>query len=146
MKDNNWCLTLLAIITTLLGIALFVEPQKSLASQVKSSSATGTINKFLQQTLPPLPPEQRTESYKKLQGAMKGLEKWMGSYQNVRKSGDGYSAVFKNGYIPIKVEFKADQSVGTFVFSGCPVGKSLSIKQSPSNMRSILAKCPNLKP
>jgi hypothetical protein len=146
MKDNNWCLPVVTIITTLLGVTLLGEPSKSLASQVKTSAATGTINKFLQQALQPLPPEKRTESYKKLQGAMQDLEKWMGSYQNVKKSGDGYSAVFKNGYVPIKVEFKADQSVGRLVFSGCPVGKSLSIKQAPRNMRSVLAKCPNLKP
>jgi hypothetical protein len=149
MKKAIANLRIISQIAVAMGSAIFLllAPSMQLTAQAQMSSTKEvTINKFLRQSLLPLPPEKRSENYKKIQEGMISLEKWLGPYQKVQKDGDNYLVVFKDGALPVQVGFKSDKSIESFTFSGCPIGKSLSLSKAPSNLKPVLSKCPNLKP
>ena len=72
------------------------------------------------------------------------LKKWMGTFQRIRTDGNSYIAVFDRGSIPIDAKFKANGSVESLNF-GCPISKSLSLSDAPSNIRQTLSKCAGFK-
>jgi hypothetical protein len=72
------------------------------------------------------------------------FKQWMGSYQRIRKEGDGYVAVFDSGSLPLDAKFKANGSIDTMNF-GCPKSKSLSIDTAPAGIRQSLSKCAGFK-
>jgi hypothetical protein len=72
------------------------------------------------------------------------FKKWMGAYQRIRKDGNNYTAVFDSGSLPIDAKFKANGSIESMSF-GCPISKSLSPSDAPSNLRTALSKCAGFK-
>jgi hypothetical protein len=73
-----------------------------------------------------------------------GFKKWMGTFQRIRIDGNTYIAVFDRGSVPIDAKFKANGSVESLSF-GCPISKSLSLSDAPSNIRQTLSKCAGFK-
>lgn len=79
------------------------------------------------------------------QGQLIGIFKnWMGAFQRIRTDGNNYIAVFDRGSLPIDAKFKANGSVESLSF-GCPISKSLSLSDAPSNIRQTLSKCAGFK-
>ena len=82
-----------------------------------------------------------SNSQRQLIGSFKN---WMGTYQRIRMDGNNYIAVFDRGSLPIDAKFKANGSVESLNF-GCPISKSLSLSDAPSNLRQALSKCAGFK-
>jgi hypothetical protein len=78
------------------------------------------------------------------QGVIGSLKKWMGAYQHIRKDGDTYLLVFDSGSLPLDVRFTTSGSIESMNF-GCPISKSLSISDAPSDLRQVLSKCSKFK-
>ena len=72
------------------------------------------------------------------------FKKWMGAYQRVRKEGNGYVAVFDSGSLPLDAKFKSNGSIESMSF-GCPISRSLSINDAPTDVRKALSKCAGFK-
>jgi hypothetical protein len=69
------------------------------------------------------------------------FKNWMGSYQRVRKdSNNGYIIIFDRGSLPLDAKFKPNGSVDSLTF-GCPISRSLSINDAPTNLHKQLSKC-----
>ncbi len=72
------------------------------------------------------------------------FKNWLGAFQRIRTDGNNYIAVFDRGSLPIDAKFKANGSVESLIF-GCPISKSLSLSDAPSDVRQALSKCPGFK-
>jgi hypothetical protein len=79
------------------------------------------------------------------QAVISNLKKWMGSYQRIRKDDDNYLLVFDGGSLPIDIQTSASGSVTGLNF-GCPISKTLSISDAPSELRQVLSQCSKFKP
>jgi hypothetical protein len=117
---------------------------------IEQELETGIVHEFLQNSLKPLTTKKRAGKYQKLHAAMLSLEKWLGSYQKVQKSQNGYVAVFTNGSVPVTASFKTNKLIRSAksvsdLFLGCPISKSLALRLVPSTIRSTFPKCPNLQ-
>ena len=79
------------------------------------------------------------------QGLISSLKKWMGAYQRIRKDDDNYLLVFDGGSLPIDIQTSASGSVSGMTF-GCPISRTLSISDAPSELRQVLRQCSSFKP
>jgi hypothetical protein len=79
------------------------------------------------------------------QGVISGLKKWMGAYQRIRKDDDNYLLVFDGGSLPIDIQVSASGSISGLNF-GCPISRTLSISDAPSELRQVLSQCSKFKP
>ena len=78
------------------------------------------------------------------QGLIGSLKKYMGSYQHIRKNDDNYILVFDSGSIPIDIQVSDSGSVSGMSF-GCPISRTLSLSDAPSELRQILSQCSRFK-
>ena len=78
------------------------------------------------------------------QGVIGSLKKWMGRYQHIRKNDDNYILVFDSGSLPIDIQVSATGSIAALNF-GCPISRTLSISDAPSDLRQILSQCSRFK-
>ncbi len=120
MQKINYVATVLGITFSLGQPMAFAQP--SIESTIDSSIRNNSI------------PGASKES----NAVIVGLKKWMGPYQALKKSDDGYSASFQKGSLPIKVSLQG-------VNVGCPK-TSVPLSAAPANVQKVFAKCPNLKP
>ena len=79
------------------------------------------------------------------QGVISSLKKWMGAYQRIRKDDDNYLLVFDGGSLPIDIQVSASGSIAGLNF-GCPISRTLSISDAPSELRQVLSQCSKFKP
>jgi hypothetical protein len=84
--------------------------------------------------------DESSSSNSKYQISPASLKQWMGAYQRIRKEGNIYIVIFDRGSLPIEVRFKANGSVEGVGF-GCPVSKSLSLGDAPSDLQRSFSKC-----
>jgi hypothetical protein len=77
-------------------------------------------------------------------GLLTSLEGWIGNYQRIRKEGSGYVAVFDRGSLPLDAKFKSNGSIESMTF-GCPMSRSVSINDAPTDIRKALSKCGGFK-
>jgi hypothetical protein len=68
------------------------------------------------------------------------LKTWMGAYQRTLGDGTNYVAIFDRGSIPLTVELKDSGDIKSLVF-GCPVTKSLSLSDAPTDLQKLWIKC-----
>jgi hypothetical protein len=124
--------------------------EEKIQKAIEQELEIGIVHKFLQDSLKPLTTKKRPGKYQKLQAAILNLEKWLGSYQKVQKSKNGYVAIFNNGSVPVTAGFKTNKLIKSKyvsdLFLGCPISKSLALRPVPSSIRSTFPKCPNLQP
>ena len=73
-------------------------------------------------------------------GLLTSLTVWIGNYQRIRKEGSGYVAVFDRGSLPLDAKFKSNGSIESMTF-GCPISRSVSINDAPTDIRKALSKC-----
>jgi hypothetical protein len=73
-------------------------------------------------------------------GLISSLKAWMGAYQRIRKDDDNYILVFDGGSIPLDVSFTDSGSISSLTF-GCPISRTLSISDAPSDLRQVLSRC-----
>ena len=78
------------------------------------------------------------------QGVISSFKKYMGSYQRIRKNDDGYILVFDSGSIPIDIQVSASGSIAGLNF-GCPISRTLSVSDAPSELRQVLSQCSKFK-
>jgi hypothetical protein len=78
------------------------------------------------------------------QGVIASLKKYMGSYQHIRKNDDNYILVFDSGSIPIDIQVSASGSIAGLNF-GCPISRTLSVSDAPSELRQVLSQCSKFK-
>jgi hypothetical protein len=78
------------------------------------------------------------------QGVISSLKKWLGSYQRIRKDDDNYLLVFDGGSLPVDIQISESGSVSGLDF-GCPISRTLSIGDAPSELRQVLAQCSRFK-
>ena len=81
----------------------------------------------------------------RFQTVISSLKKYMGSYQRIRKDDDNYLLVFDGGSLPIDIQVSDSGSVSGLEF-GCPISKTLSISDAPSELRQVLSQCSRFKP
>ena len=79
------------------------------------------------------------------QAVISSLKKFMGSYQRIRKDDDNYILVFDGGSLPIDIQVSASGSIAGLNF-GCPISRTLSISDAPSELRQVLSQCSKFKP
>jgi hypothetical protein len=79
------------------------------------------------------------------QGLITNLKKFMGSYQRIRKDDDNYILVFDGGSLPIDIQTSASGSIVGMNF-GCPISRTLSLSDAPSELRQVLSQCSRFKP
>jgi hypothetical protein len=79
------------------------------------------------------------------QAVISSLKKWLGSYQRIRKDDDNYLLVFDGGSLPIDIQVSESGSIAGLNF-GCPISKTLSISDAPSELRQVLSQCSRFKP
>jgi hypothetical protein len=73
------------------------------------------------------------------------LKQWLGNYQKVQKiDATNYLGIFDRGSAPVTINFKPDGSIENYNM-GCPITKSVSLKQAPADLQQVLTTCPNLK-
>jgi hypothetical protein len=73
------------------------------------------------------------------------LKKFMGSYQRIRKDDDNYLLVFDGGSLPVDIQVSASGFVSGLDF-GCPISRTLSLSDAPSQLRQVLSQCSRFKP
>ena len=78
------------------------------------------------------------------QGVIGSLKKWMGRYQHIRKNDDNYVLVFDSGSLPIDIQVSDSGSIAALNF-GCPISRTLSISDAPSELRQVLSQCSRFK-
>jgi hypothetical protein len=78
------------------------------------------------------------------QGVISGLKKWMGAYQRIRKDDDNYLLVFDGGSLPIDIQTSGSGAISSLTF-GCPISRTLSLSDAPSDLRQVLSKCSRFK-
>ncbi len=79
------------------------------------------------------------------QAVISSLKKWLGAYQRIRKDDDNYLLVFDGGSLPIDIQVSESGSISGLDF-GCPISKTLSISDAPSELRQVLSQCSRFKP
>jgi hypothetical protein len=79
------------------------------------------------------------------QAVITNLKKWLGAYQRIRKEDDNYLLVFDGGSLPIDIQVSATGSISGLDF-GCPISRTLSISDAPSELRQVLSQCSRFKP
>lgn len=79
------------------------------------------------------------------QGTISALKKWMGTYQRIHKDDDNYMLVFDSGSLPIDIQTSVSGSVSGLSF-GCPISRTLSISDAPTELRQMLSQCSKFKP
>ncbi|WP_309739071.1 hypothetical protein [Chamaesiphon sp. OTE_20_metabat_361] len=73
-------------------------------------------------------------------GLLTSFQGWLGTYQRIRKDGSGYVVVFDRGSLPLDAKFKSNGSIESMTF-GCPISRSVSINDAPTDIRQALSKC-----
>ncbi len=81
----------------------------------------------------------------RFQGVIGNLKKFMGPYQRIRKDDDNYILVFDGGSLPVDIQVSESGSVSGLDF-GCPISRTLSISDAPSELRQVLSQCSRFKP
>ena len=79
------------------------------------------------------------------QAVIGNLKKFMGSYQRIRKDDDNYILVFDGGSLPVDIQVSASGFVSGLDF-GCPISRTLSLSDAPSELRQVLSQCSRFKP
>ncbi|WP_310411613.1 hypothetical protein [Chamaesiphon sp. OTE_8_metabat_110] len=73
-------------------------------------------------------------------GLLTSFQGWLGTYQRIRKDVSGYVVVFDRGSLPLDAKFKSNGSIESMTF-GCPISRSVSINDAPTDIRQALSKC-----
>lgn len=81
----------------------------------------------------------------RFQAVIGELKKFMGSYQRIRKDDDNYLLVFDGGSLPVDIQVSESGFVSGLDF-GCPISRTLSLSDAPSQLRQVLSQCSRFKP
>jgi hypothetical protein len=144
-------LSLKYLTTTVLSAGLLVLPIFSLpsgltklsplflaqAQSISPEAETAIDQAFRSGSLPPGTSTQ-------LQSLVNGIRLWMGSYQGLRREGDGYLVTFERGELPVSVRQDAKGQINS-VSIGCPRSNSLNLNQASQELRQVLSSCPGLQ-
>ncbi len=81
----------------------------------------------------------------RFQATIGNLKRFMGSYQRIRKDDDNYILVFDGGSLPVDIQVSESGSIVGLDF-GCPISRTLSLSDAPSELRQVLSQCSRFKP